>query len=168
MKSFKRIRAGGGANQISAHDINMVFTILEDLEGIGCRVVKGASGKWFIVVDGCSTDTEQPEGTTGLGSDQFPDGTEIWGRVVYDQEDHKLVQYKCTWDKATSTFVENKTPVTVFTFPDGMEIRGRVVYDQDENKLVQYKYTWDMATKTFVEDETPVDIVTAVSHASQH
>ena len=117
MKSFKRIRAGGGANQISAHDINMVFTILEDLEGIGCRVVKGASGKWFIVVDGVSTDVEQPEGTTGLGSaaDQFPDGTEIWGRVVYDQEDNKLVQYKCTWDKATSTFVEDETPVDIVT-----------------------------------------------------
>jgi len=68
-------------------------------------------------VDGCSTDTEQPEGTTGLGSaaDQFPDGTEIWGRVVYDQEDNKLVQYKCTWDKATNTFVENETPEDIVT-----------------------------------------------------
>lgn len=114
MKGFKRIRAGGGTNQISARDINMVFKILEGLEGIGCRVVKGESGKWFIVVDGVSTDVEQPEGTTkGSDPDQFPDGTEIWGKVAYDQINNKFVQYKFTWNKATKTFVQAETPVDI-------------------------------------------------------
>ena len=91
MKNFRRIRAGGGTNQFSARDINMVFKILEGLEGIGCRVVKGEGGKWFIVVDGVSTDVEQPEGTTkGSDPDQFPDGTEITLQALKTASDSAL------------------------------------------------------------------------------
>ena len=46
-------------------------------------------------------------------SDQFPDGTEIWGKVVYDQTNNKFVQYKSTWNKATKTFVQAETPVDI-------------------------------------------------------
>lgn len=114
MKGFKRIREGGGTNQISARDINMVFKILEGLEGIGCRVVKGESGKWFIVVDGVSTDVEQPEGTTkGSDPDQFPDGTEIWGAVEYDQTYNKFVQFKLVWSAATRTFAKSATATDI-------------------------------------------------------
>ena len=51
---------------------------------------------------------------SGLDS-EFPNGTVVWGRVAYDQENNKFVQYKAAWDSETRTFVEipDQTPADI-------------------------------------------------------
>lgn len=128
MKNFKRIREGGGTNQFSARDINMVFKILEGLEGIGCRVVKGSGGKWFIVVDGVSGDVEQPSGTTtlheSLADAALPNGTEIPGEVYWDSTTAKLMQHVLIWNSTTHEFEESETPRDIVQFSSHENAHG--------------------------------------------
>ena len=55
------------------------------------------------------SDTSEPS------PDGLPDGTEIWGKVEYDQTYNKFVQFKLVWSAATRTFVQAETPVDIIT-----------------------------------------------------
>ena len=61
-----RHKKGDASRQVpSASDMNKVATILQDIQGIGCRIEKptdrGGKG-WHVVVDG-STDIDPPDGS---------------------------------------------------------------------------------------------------------
>lgn len=107
MKRLKRIKKGQGFSAFSVSDWELVCNCVEKTRGVGCRVEHQNDGSMIIIVDGVSTDLPFPEGTT-QSSGGIPIGTEIWGRLEYDGTNHKLVQYKETWDG--SAFVENNEP----------------------------------------------------------
>ena len=111
---LKRFHKDSGFCGMSASSWDKVCNVLETIEGVGCSVQKTQSGNgWLIVVDGKSGDTELPTGMSPVGGSLS--GTEIWGRVVYDESDHKFQQYKMTWSEAYSRFVEAATPVDIVT-----------------------------------------------------
>lgn len=60
---LKRLRKGDGLKKLSAESWDRVCTVLEELEGVGCRVEKSETGHgWKIIVDG-SSDVAPPDGT---------------------------------------------------------------------------------------------------------
>ena len=80
--------------------------------GSGVRVVRTASG---------SRISSRPSPQTMLqdgSSDSFPNGTEIWGRVVFDTTGAvpALRQYKLVWDASSSKFVESATSELIMAF----------------------------------------------------
>jgi len=62
---FKRFRTGDPIRKAcDSRNLNTVFDVLEDLQGLGCRIERTNTGKgWMIVVDGTS-DIEPPEDYT--------------------------------------------------------------------------------------------------------
>ena len=108
---FKRLKKGQGFSHFSAGSWNEVLKILQNCQGIGCRIEKGNNGNWFWIVDGTTSDVDFPDASPiikGLGV-----GTEIPGRVVWDTSGDIPVfaQYTLTWNG--STFDESETPTAI-------------------------------------------------------
>lgn len=85
----------------------------ENLSMRGGHIEWSCWGAPTIVVDPASISDVLKEGESGEGG--LPDGTEIWGRVAYDQTDNKFVQYKLIWDAATRTFSESETATDIIS-----------------------------------------------------
>lgn len=106
---IKRIKKKQGFSAFSAGGWGKLCNVVEGVQGMGCQVIKTRSGKgWIILCDGKSSDLPFPEGAepSGFGGG-IPDGTEIWGRMAYDADEHKWYQYKLKWESASSSFVED-------------------------------------------------------------
>ena len=58
---FKRIKKGDGFSHFSAKSWDLMCKIIENMEGVGCRVEKSRGGKFLIVVDGTSSDIPLPD-----------------------------------------------------------------------------------------------------------
>ncbi len=71
---FKRIKKGLGFNAFSRSSWNRVCDILENIEGVGCSIIKDETGKnWKVVVDGYQSDIPFPEGVTPAWFDDSGD-----------------------------------------------------------------------------------------------
>ena len=104
---------------------------------------------------------------SGLG---IPDGTVIYGRVVWSSDDSAFLQYYFgytqangfveyetlpTWNSSTSSFDEASSSTIVAKFAN---IYGPVEYASSGDKLVQYPLEWDATTSSFIKGDTPVDV----------
>lgn len=73
---FKEYKPGDPVRLVAnVEETNRVHRILDDLQGIGCRIVKprGANGKgWRIIVDGTSDLDPIPDSDVGKDTDQVP------------------------------------------------------------------------------------------------
>ena len=83
---LNRLRPKDPLSKLSAESWNRICTVLEELEGVGCRVQKNTSGKgWKIIVDGTS-DVAAPGGGLFPWGSQWPWGFEFATITVDDEQ----------------------------------------------------------------------------------
>lgn len=87
-----------------ARGIRKMANALARLEVVGGHVEWNAFDEPKIIIDPAST-MEPSTGGGGSGGG-LPDGTEIWGRIEYDETYHRFLQYKERWDATNQKFVE--------------------------------------------------------------
>ena len=105
-------------------------------------------------------------GTSGT----IPDGTVIYGRVVWSATESSFLQYYLgytsadgwteystlpTWSAAAGSFSASASSTIIAKFAN---IYGPVEYSSTGDKLVQYPLVWDSTTSAFIKGDTPVDV----------
>lgn len=111
---LNRLRPKDPLSKLSAESWNRICTVLEELEGVGCRVQKNTSGKgWKIIVDGTS-DVAAPGGGLFPWGSQWPWGL---GIEVTAEDDIKLTVYNpCA--RVGRRFFPSIAGVAMLTTPD--------------------------------------------------
>ncbi len=156
---LKRVRAGRGFSAFSASSWDRVCSVLENIEGIGCQIVKEPSGKsWKIVVDGYSSDVAFPEGVSPAWDEAAtpePDAQPFPSDVV-------SINTSGEWKKTPILAVGNQAPASVLARTSDGKLALRTpatgtkltsIYGEDGSNIAKVNpgavtYTWPYAFLT--------------------
>ena len=152
-----------------ASGVTAMANALSNMEVVGGHVEWSVWGNPTIVIDPLYIEANSANSESS-GSTSVPDGTVIFGRVVWSGTESAFLQYYLgytaasgweeyetlpTWSEVSGSFSEADSPTIIAKFAN---MYGPVEYSETGNKLVQYPLVWDSGTLSFIKGETPDDI----------
>lgn len=149
-----------------AYGVTSMANALSNMQVVGGHVEWSVWNEPTIVIDPLYIEAN----SGSFGNASIPDGTVIFGRVVWSATESAFLQYYLaytaadgwteyetlpTWDTESGSFSADINPTIIAKFEN---MYGPVEFSETGNKLVQYPLIWDSGTLAFVKGETPVDV----------